>query len=148
MANVADLFHGFAGPFAKCVPLQCPCSLPPLPAGAVQLVLDCFPDRQQALLQQLGAQPEQQFAYLKCVVAMHQQQAGQEEAAPAAAAPLRAGAKSPGLGALLRESGVANLYLRLLCQYEPRSGGARGLHPGLVRSGTGSPIGCNCLLLP
>jgi hypothetical protein len=90
-------------------------------------VLDCFPDRQEALLQQLGAQPEQQFAYLKCLVAMHQRQAGQEEAAPAAAAaaaaPLRAGARSPGLSALLGDSGVANLYLRLLCQYEPHSGG-------------------------
>ena len=43
-----------------------------------QLVLDCFPEQQQALLAQLAAHPQQQFAFLRSLVALHQGgQAGQ-----------------------------------------------------------------------
>jgi len=44
-----------------------------------QLVLDCFPEQQQALLAQLAPHPQQQFAFLKGLVALHQagQAAGQ-----------------------------------------------------------------------
>lgn len=38
-------------------------------------------------------------------------------------APAQAGARSPALAGLLGDMSVANLYMRLLCQYEPRSGG-------------------------
>lgn len=40
----------------------------------MQLVLDCFPDRQQQLLDELEPHPAQQFAYLKGLVALHQRE--------------------------------------------------------------------------
>lgn len=56
-----------------------PCPLP------LQLVLDCFPQQQQALLAQLGAHPDQQFAFLKSLVAIHQRQQAAEGAGGAEA---------------------------------------------------------------
>lgn len=35
-------------------------------------MLDCFPEQQQALLAQLEPHPQQQFAFLKGLVALHQ----------------------------------------------------------------------------
>ena len=40
----------------------------------LQLVLDCFPERQTALLAQLAPHPDLQFAFLQSLVAIHQQQ--------------------------------------------------------------------------
>lgn len=121
--------------------------------------MDCFPDQQQALLGQLAAHPQQQFAFLKSLVALHQQAAGGGGGAGplqvmscrvisctrmcrsqlsrlitsslplAALLParlLQASSRSPALAALLGDMAVANTYLRLLCEYEPRSGALEG----------------------
>ncbi len=37
-------------------------------------MLDCFAERQQALLAELGDHPDQQFAFLKSLLAIHQGQ--------------------------------------------------------------------------
>lgn len=53
--------------------------IPILHPSSRQLVLDCFPEQQQVLLAQLEPHPQQQFAFLKGLVALHQagQGAGQ-----------------------------------------------------------------------
>ncbi|EFN56695.1 hypothetical protein CHLNCDRAFT_144060 [Chlorella variabilis] len=89
-------------------------------ASASQLMLDCFPERQQALLAQLEQHPDQQFSFLKSLLAIQQcqQQGGINGSSNT---PLKTSSQSPALSALLGDMGVANLYLRLLCQYEPQS---------------------------
>ncbi|KAL4853637.1 Vacuolar protein sorting-associated protein 8 [Chlorella vulgaris] len=88
-----------------------------LDAGAAtQLVLDCFPQQQQALLAQLAQHPDQQFAFLKGLVAIQQR-----EVEAGSGAPLQASSRTAALSTLLDDMDMANLYLRLLCQYEPQS---------------------------
>lgn len=82
-----------------------------------QLVLDCFPQQQQALLAQLAQHPDQQFAFLKGLVAIQQR-----EVEAGSGAPLQASSRTAALSTLLDDMDMANLYLRLLCQYEPQSG--------------------------
>ncbi|KAL4426026.1 hypothetical protein ABPG75_010042 [Micractinium tetrahymenae] len=99
--------------------------------AASELVLDCFPAQQQALLAALEPHPTQQFAFLKSLVAIHQRQQQQQQQAGAAgdagssdrtgSGALKAAGAAPALAALLSDMRVANLYVRLLCLYEPRS---------------------------
>ncbi|KAL4418863.1 hypothetical protein ABPG77_002930, partial [Micractinium sp. CCAP 211/92] len=98
--------------------------------AASELVLECFPAQQQALLAALEPHPAQQFAFLKSLVSIHQRQQQQQQAGAAGAAgnsssagggTLQAAGAAPELAGLLADMRVANLYLRLLCQYEPRS---------------------------
>lgn len=96
----------------------------------LQLILDCFPEQQQALLARLEAHPPQQFAFLRSLVTAQQAQTqgpagGSQAASPAGGAggrPLHASSRSPALAPLLADMGVASLYLQLLCRFEPRSG--------------------------
>ncbi|PSC67185.1 vacuolar sorting-associated 8-like protein isoform X1 [Micractinium conductrix] len=85
--------------------------------AATQLVLDCLPQQQAELVTALEAVPAQQFAYLKSLVAISQQ----EEGGTGGAGSLKAASAAPRLAPLLGDMRVANLYVRLLCQYEPRS---------------------------
>lgn len=135
----------------------------------LQLVLDCFPERQTALLAQLAPHPDLQFAFLQSLAAIHQRQrasgdsGGSSSSSPlkarlghaqqaAIAMPgawppilvaalhlscaasfqillscpallLQASRESPQLSSILADPSVATVYLRLLCRYEPRSGG-------------------------
>lgn len=54
--------------------------------AALQLVLECFPAQQQALLAALEPHPAQQFAFLKSLVSIHQRQQQQQQTGAAGAA--------------------------------------------------------------
>ena len=134
-------------------------------------MLDCFGERQTALLAQLAPHPDLQFAFLQSLAAIHQRQraSGDNGGSSSSSSPLKArlghaqqatrampGAwppilvaalhlscaasfqillscpallllqasrESPQLSSILADPSVATLYLRLLCLYEPRSGG-------------------------
>ncbi|KAK9804391.1 hypothetical protein WJX72_010740 [[Myrmecia] bisecta] len=89
------------------------------------LVLERFPEQQKAVIMALQDSPELQYKYLRgALQAAQAQQAAAAEGAEAAnggTEPLAQHKHAGGHGKLLAQAQVCELYMRLLCQFEPAS---------------------------